>query len=323
MQTYSESNPIKARLPWSTNSTESSGISKSISARLDIIESTSNSPHLFLLARLLRILVQRKIREVFFLPTEEFGIDLGDGATFKVEKRMVYNAEMPETQTLKWVAVKRAKVSVPKMFSGELDITSEAYIRLKAVVLEVEILSHPLVRQHPNITTLLGYSWDETVWGYAPVLVMDLATFGDGRRFLRSNQLSDDEKVALCDDVASGLEVLHTCNIVHGDLKLDNILIYPGASGRYTAKLSDLESSPQSGDQYHYRGTQIYNAPEVQDANNPNKRRLSSISQLSLCDAFSFGLLTLEVLSGVYRYTELPRGNDLMHLISVGTKEGM
>jgi serine/threonine protein kinase len=269
----------------------------------------------------MRILVQRKIQAVSFPDTEEFGIELGDGATFKVEKKIVRNAE---TEKMKWVAVKRAKVSVPKMFSRELDITSEAYIRLKAVVLEVEILSHPLVRQHPNITTLLGYSWDETAWGYAPVLVMDLATFGDGRRFLRSNQLSDDEKVALCDDVASGLEVLHTCNIVHGDLKLDNILIYPGASGRYTAKISDLESSPQSGDQYHYRGTPIYNAPEVHDdANKSNKRRLSSISQLSLCDAFSFGLLTLEVLSGVYRYTELPRGNDLMHLISVGTKEGM
>jgi serine/threonine protein kinase len=267
----------------------------------------------------MRVIVEREISEVFFGMGEELGIPIGDGATFQVEKKRTYVSKIG----MKWVAAKRAKVVVPKRFTAELSMNDETYRRLKAVLLEVEVLSHPRIRQHQNIAPLIGYTWDETASGYAPILVMELATFGDARKLLSSTKLSDEEKVALCGDIASGLEALHTCSIVHGDVKLENVLIYPGSSSRFTAKISDLERSPQSGDLYLYRGTKVYNAPEVQNAHTLNQPLLVSSTQLWLCDVFSFGLLTLEVLSNANWYGELPGGEMLAEKVLGSNIAGM
>jgi serine/threonine protein kinase len=49
---------------------------------------------------------------------------------------------------------------------------------------------------------------------------------------------------ALALDVASGLECLHRCSVLHGDVKPDNILLFPRTgsdeSGSYMAKLTDF-----------------------------------------------------------------------------------
>jgi serine/threonine protein kinase len=306
---------IKPGLP---SSSQSSSISKALSARLEPFD--IHSSHLSLLNRLMRVILIRSIPEVNFLDSKQSGIFLGGGATFEVEKRWL-RPSFKESSVQ--VAAKRARVVVPKQFTAGLRLDDEAYRRLKAVLFELEVLSHSRIRQHKNIAPLIGYSWDETISGYAPMLAMELATLGNGRSFLSSTQLSDREKIDFCGDIALGLDILHICSIVHGDVKLENILVYPGSSSRFVAKISDFEGSPQNGDEGLYRGTKIYNAPEVQHADNLNQHIGIAKSKLWLCDAFAFGLLTLEVLSGASWYGDLQGGHDLVEQVLNGCMAGM
>lgn len=306
---------IKPTLP---SLSQSYGVSKAASATLDTFSYNKiYSPHLFLFRRLLRVITERNLQEVN--NSGGAGIFIGDGATFEVEKNTISD----RSKKTIWAAVKRAKITVPKHFTAEPKWNDEIYRRLKAVLIEVEVLSQNKIRQHPNIAPLIGYSWDETSLGYAPVLFMELAPFGDARRFFSSTQLTDEERIALCQDVASGLEALHKNSITHGDVKLENILIYNGDSTRFIAKISDFERSPQAEDQYLYRGTKAYNAPEVQNAHASSQAALIPCTQLWLCDVFSFGLLTLEVLSNAHWYGKLEGGNVLAQQIQCGFMAGM
>ena len=48
------------------------------------------------------------------------------------------------------------------------------------------------------------------------------------------------EKIMLCLDVVQGVQGLHEANIIHGDLKGDNILVFLSAKGIPRAKISDF-----------------------------------------------------------------------------------
>ena len=84
-----------------------------------------------------------------------------------------------------------------------------------ALVSEISILSHPLIRHHQNIVKLEGISWEihpksHKVW---PVLVLEKAQLGDLRSFMnseegRSTTLRD--RLELCTDVASAIIALHS-----------------------------------------------------------------------------------------------------------------
>ncbi|KAL9118497.1 MAG: hypothetical protein Q9187_004958 [Circinaria calcarea] len=259
-----------------------------------------------LLSKLCRTCVLAGLDDIQFPTEDRYGISLGEGTTYKVEKKRLW-ASYGQKRT--WVAAKRAKFVAPKGLEGDIYLNKTEYTRLRAVLLEVEILSHPPVRQHPNITQILGFSWDQEASGYAPVLVMELAAFGSVKSLLENEVLSDAEKKALCADIASGLEVLHACMIVHGDVKQENVLVFPHPDQRFVAKLSDFELALLDSDVGCYKGTPIYNAPEVHLQQRCQVQALETSytippAQLPLCDVFSFGLLAFEILSNGRRYYE-------------------
>ena len=126
--------------------------------------------------------------------------------------------------------------------------------QLRDAYFELQVLSHPPLRAHNNIVKLLGISWEpspvslsgfhgpETFW---PVLVIEHSEYGtiqDVFEDIEANNttpLTVETKVNLCLDVARGLEALHHCGIVHGDVKCENILIFR-QHPRTTAKLADF-----------------------------------------------------------------------------------
>lgn len=276
-----------------------------------------------LLSHLLRTITASNLEEITFNAEEPFGIKLGEGSTYRVEKRRV--SDILGQKSL-WVAVKRAKFRVSKAKGEWLNTDASAYPRLRAVLLEIEILLHPPLRKHPNIPRLLGYSWDEDAPGYAPLLVMDLAIFGDMQTLFAKETLSESEEKTLCLDIASGLEALHACMIVHGDVKQENILVFPHPDRRFLAKVSDFELALLENDVPHYRGTKIYNAPEVQLQNLYDPRTMDKGVQLSpillqMCDVFSFGLLTFEIFCGGRRYYEFQESETFQHAL-VGKTTG-
>jgi serine/threonine protein kinase len=154
---------------------------------------------------------------------------------------------------------------------------------------------HPPIATHRNIVDLLAIGWEagnsdtspEIEW---PVLVMPFATYGTLDIYQQDNDVPETTIISLCLDVARGLEVLHTCGIVHGDLKSENVLIFHDDVG-LVAKLCDFGCSIVGGQETMKLrgGSQPWNCPEWK-----SEMRKEA---LPLTDVYSFGLLFWRSLS--------------------------
>jgi serine/threonine protein kinase len=177
--------------------------------------------------------------------------------------------------------------------------------RLGDIILELRALSHQPLRSHRNIVDLLGLGWEadsleETrKW---PVLILEHADGGTLHNFLQNHpDLTFHQRLTICFDVAEGLEALHQCEIVHGDLKPNNVLIFKPKDAKndqlaWVAKLADFGGSVLDVDKDSFgllsTGTYPWNAPEW-------KARLSR-DDLLRTDIYSLGLLIWSVMaSGV------------------------
>lgn len=169
---------------------------------------------------------------------------------------------------------------------------------IQAVLLEYRALSHPPIRQHPNIVDILDLAWetDPENWKVKwPVLVLEYADQGTMTAFLAQSKFSIETRTKLCLDIACGLTVLHESGIIHGDLKMNNVLIFVNASvapvsmNRFTAKLADFGTSLVDLDGRRYPSfTKPWHAPECFE-------KLESTG-LQKFDIYSFGLLCWAVM---------------------------
>lgn len=79
-----------------------------------------------------------------------------------------------------------------------------------------------------------------------PFILMEFAPLGTLREYLQLNRNDSNSKFRdveiLLRDVACALSALHTCGIVHGDVKLDNVLMFPSwdRPAKALAKLTDF-----------------------------------------------------------------------------------
>jgi Protein kinase domain len=164
------------------------------------------------------------------------------------------------------------------------------------VLQELRVLLHPHLRSHDNIINLFGLDFQEdyddctTAW---PVLVMENAEYGTLDTLQQDIYLDSDLARILLLDVARGIEALHQCNIIHGDVKSENVLICRHNARPYVARLSDFGLSvinPNKGREDHRLpgGTFLWRAPEFE--------RALSIHGLQQTDTYSFGLTAWRVL---------------------------
>ncbi|KAJ7191696.1 kinase-like domain-containing protein [Mycena pura] len=132
--------------------------------------------------------------------------------------------------------------------------------------------------KHENLVPFFGISYDVAPW---PVLVSPLYDFGHVGTFLEKHPTANRLEMVL--GVASGVEYLHANDVVHGDLKVSNVLVddrgVPRISDFGISKILNLRgfTTPRAN-----VGTLPYMAPE-----------LFWISS----DVYSFGLLALEILT--------------------------
>jgi serine/threonine protein kinase len=138
---------------------------------------------------------------------------VGEGETFIVE-RCLYRQEL--------VAVKRLKMGGSETDSNKLRK------RLSNLLLDLRIMHHSPLRSHPNILNLVGYGWDIQGESLNPFVVVDYTSKGSGRSYLQGyrGRMPFSSKLIFIEDIAAGLSALHDCGIVHGDLKLDNVLVF-------------------------------------------------------------------------------------------------
>jgi serine/threonine protein kinase len=162
-------------------------------------------------------------------------------------------------------------------------------------LLELRVLTHPPLIAHENIVNLLQLGWEGDAVDISrkwPVLVMEYADLGTLTDYFdREPRLPWSVRKTLCEDVSRGLLALHQCGIVHGDLKLENSLVFSTNEGRSCkVKLSDFGGALLDSDALESipMATPPWNAPEWKS----NRSR----SQLISSDVYSLGLLLWRIV---------------------------
>ena len=156
------------------------------------------------------------------------------------------------------VAVKHIKTQASGIDKGKF------YRRLATVLPDLRIMEHPPLKHHSNIIELLGFGWTALGENLLPYMVVEHGIHGSLRSYMAGHQnLPLLSKIIFSGDVAAGLMALHACQIVHGDLKLDNVIVFDSwdrPSGTI-AKLCDFGHSiltfAEEGRVFKYYGTHL------------------------------------------------------------------
>ena len=139
---------------------------------------------------------------------------VGKGSTFEVSKELFTKPERKN-----WSPY---SVAVKHMIVEESD-ASHLRLHYDSVHRELQVLTHPGLRDHNSILTLIAYGWTNRVYGRHLRLVVEWSDHGTLKDYLRRISPSVGERRELALDVATGLKALHESSIIHGDLKPSNI----------------------------------------------------------------------------------------------------
>ncbi|KAK7411648.1 hypothetical protein VNO78_03083 [Psophocarpus tetragonolobus] len=156
---------------------------------------------------------------------------------------------------------------------------------------------------HPNVVAFYGVVLDGP--GGSVATVTEYMVNGSLRTALQKNgrNLDKRKRLLIAMDVAFGMEYLHGKNIVHFDLKSDNLLVNLRDPHRPICKVGDLGLSKvkcQTLISGGVRGTLPWMAPELLNGSS------SLVSEK--VDVFSFGIVMWELLTGEEPYADLHYG---------------
>lgn len=186
--------------------------------------------------------------------------------------------------------------------------------QLHALELEVRALCDDAIRAHRNIVKLLAWGLEKDTFHagvepLSPFLVLEHGncSLSDFLGNVDKGTIPWQVLQSLALDVSQGLSVLHASNIIHGDLKTDNVLVFPDQDGGpffCIAKLSDFGLSvlEQAGEVVFDLGTRGWQPPEL-----PSDEGIAP-EMLVKCDYFSLGLV---IFSTILKRGEPPlRGSN-------------
>ncbi|XP_031501965.1 uncharacterized protein LOC116265489 isoform X2 [Nymphaea colorata] len=240
--------------------------------------------------------------------------DMDDAAIAEMEAgiyglQIIRNADLEELRELgsgtfgtvyhgKWrgtdVAIKRIKKSCFAGRSSEQERLTEDFWR------EARILSK---LHHPNVVAFYGVVPDGI--GGTLATVTEYMVNGSLRHvLLRKDRVLDlRRKLIIAMDAAFGMEYLHSKNIVHFDLKCDNLLVNMRDVQRPICKVGDFGLSRIKRNTLisgGVRGTLPWMAPELLNGSS------SGVSEK--VDVFSFGIALWEILTGEEPYSDMHCG---------------
>ena len=166
-------------------------------------------------------------------------------------------------------------------------------------------------RRHKDINSRIS-----TCCGLGGNLIYAVDFFRDGSCYYKINERIKAEDMSISDissleyrnlliimrSLVHSLRILHHANIVHGDLKPDNILIKLTSTGVYTTKLIDFDDSYISGappeDHSQIVGTPEYYSPEVYEYITDEDGIMSRKALTVKSDIFALGVIFSEYLTG-------------------------
>ena len=158
---------------------------------------------------------------------------------------------------------------------------------------EIQILTS--LPPHPHVLTFFGVALSsDTISTY---IIAELAPNGSLHDYLhvKKEKPSPDQSIGWAQQIANGMQHLHSNNIVHRDLKSGNILL---ASG-FLAKVCDFGTarSLTKTTVTNQAGTFRWMAPEIVDDVE------ASINKM--CDVFSYGMVLYEIFDHKIPYADL------------------
>lgn len=229
----------------------------------------------------------------------------GTGSFSSVEVGEIYS-------TKQLIAIKRNRLLSQTLPHNAESVFDRHFLQ---IALELRILSNKSIAKHPNIIDVLGLHVDEGFDGPLVSLILEYSSFGDLRTFLlRSDPMTISDSLQIARQIARGLEALHELKICHGDIKLDNVLVFQDQE-TWCFKLSDFGSSViarregPSGCLGYPSGTLVYNAPEIRTGAKSDDESFT-INDAIQTDIYSFGLFFWEVLLGGHCYVEGIQGSE-------------
>ncbi|XP_027340767.1 probable serine/threonine-protein kinase DDB_G0282963 isoform X2 [Abrus precatorius] len=192
------------------------------------------------------------------------------------------------------VAIKRIKKSCFAGRSSEQERLTIEFWR------EADILSK---LHHPNVVAFYGVVKDGP--GATLATVTEYMVDGSLRQVLlrKDRYLDRRKRLIIATDAAFGMEYLHSKNIVHFDLKCDNLLVNLKDSIRPICKVGDFGLSKIKRNTLvsgGVRGTLPWMAPELLNG--------SSNKVSEKVDVFSFGIVLWEILTGEEPYANMHYG---------------
>ncbi|XP_050368049.1 uncharacterized protein LOC126786308 [Argentina anserina] len=192
------------------------------------------------------------------------------------------------------VAIKRLNKSCFTGRSSEQERLSVEFWR------EADILSK---LHHPNVVAFYGVVQDGP--GGTLATVTEYMVDGSLRHVLlrKDRYLDRRKRLIIAMDAAFGMEYLHSKNIVHFDLKCDNLLVNLKDPQRPICKVGDFGLSKIKRNTLvsgGVRGTLPWMAPELLNGSS------SKVSEK--VDIFSFGIVLWEILTGEEPYANMHYG---------------
>lgn len=178
-----------------------------------------------------------------------------------------------------------------------------------------EISSYEKSDLHPNILVCHEYYMTQTYF----CLVLDYMkckTLAHLHKDTKGKRYTEDDVRHIVKQAASGLHHLHERNIVHRDIKPQNILVqkFSDRRGPIWIRIADIDVAKDLSiiDQHKthcktFVGTFGYFAPEVLC----EKVRLYNNSYTYKCDVWSLGVVAYELLSGGVKPTALPLEDEM------------
>jgi tetratricopeptide (TPR) repeat protein len=191
-------------------------------------------------------------------------------------------------------------------FTKEIPITNLSKINIKELD-EFFYLAHDLKQE--NIISYYGYQ----LFNKTFKVKMEMCQYDSLNNILnREGEMSMKDKIKISSDCAGGLFFLHDKNLIHGNLKLNNVMIFKtNQNVEITAKLSDygiIHLLEKLGvidfDLNNFKNFR-WRAPEFMTCENIDIKS----------DIYSFGILLWEIFSCKIPYAEYSRF-QLIHKIT-------
>ena len=179
--------------------------------------------------------------------------------------------------------------------------------RLDLVANELELMKE--LKGMPNVVRLIDaflYNSEQELW-----IVMELAEGGALTGVIEEAIFTESQIARVCHDVVSALARMHERNIIHRDIKSDNVLI----SAEGEVKLTDFGfaavTEGRLGKRSTMVGTPYWMAPEV----------VTKQPYTAAVDIWSLGIMTLEMIDGEPPYMDQDPIKALYLIATLGSPE--